>query len=94
MLRLHAPLVILVLIASHETVLPNTVGCGGNAYSHAEVVRERRGKPLRGPLVAAPDTLCGDLIETRPREIDSLNIYVDPRSQPEGGGRRFPSGVR
>jgi len=60
----------------------NTIPCGGNSYSYGEVVPAHRGKARRGPIEAVPDSLCADLIETRPRAIESLQLTLDPRTQP------------
>lgn len=71
----------------------DTIGCGGNATSYAEVDEHPPGHRQRGPVMAVPDTLCADLVERRPRSIDSLNITIDPygsaeRTGPAGTGRR------
>jgi hypothetical protein len=52
-------------------------GCGGDAYSFAEIVPHGAGEPL----VAVPDTLCADLANSGAPRIESLNIYVDRRAQ-------------
>jgi hypothetical protein len=61
----------------------NTVGCGGNSVSYAEVARPRAGARARArhaPLQALPDSLCADLVEERPRQIESLHLSIDPRA--------------
>ncbi|MCJ2081332.1 hypothetical protein [Methylobacterium sp. J-090] len=55
-------------------------GCGGNAYSSAEVVEGRA--PRRGPLIAMPDTLCADL--AAPPDRTRIEIYGVPGLS--GGG--------
>lgn len=49
-------------------------GCGGNAYSSAQVIEGR--PPRKGPLVAVPDTLCADL--DGPRQNVDIQIYGVP----------------
>jgi hypothetical protein len=71
--RFYPLLLVLALAAPAQA---NTVGCGDNAYSFAEVVSRPRGARERGPLVSVPDSLCADLIETRPRQIESLSIHI------------------
>jgi hypothetical protein len=50
------------------------VGCGGDAYSSAEVVEGRR--PRGRPLTAMPDTLCADL--AAPPGQTRIEIYGVP----------------
>jgi hypothetical protein len=59
----------------------NTVGCGGNSYSYAEVRQPAPGRLRHGPIVAMPDSLCADLIERSRRPPPSLDIVIDPRSE-------------
>jgi hypothetical protein len=59
----------------------NTVDCGGNSYSYAEIRGAFPAKGRRGPIVALPDSLCADLIERRRRPSRALDIVIDPRSQ-------------
>jgi hypothetical protein len=66
----------------------NTVECGANSVSYAEVAPPRRGKPRRGPIEVVPDALCADLVEDRPQAIESLQITLDPRTS---SSRRPPS---
>ncbi|KQP10059.1 hypothetical protein ASF28_02530 [Methylobacterium sp. Leaf99] len=54
-------------------------GCGGDAYSSAEVVK---GRSRRGPLTAVPDTLCADL--AAPPGRTRIEIYGVP-GVPGGG---------
>lgn len=49
-------------------------GCGGDAYSSAQVIEGR--PPRRGPLVAMPDTLCADL--AAPPNRTRIEIYGLP----------------
>jgi len=67
-------------------VRANTVECGGNSVSFAEVAPSHksnlaRGRPRKGPIEVMPDSLCADLIEDRPQAIESLQLTIDPRSQ-------------
>jgi hypothetical protein len=48
-------------------------GCGGDAYSSAEVVE---GRSRRGPIVAMPDSLCADL--SAPARPPALDLYAAP----------------
>jgi hypothetical protein len=66
----------------------NTVECGANSFSYAEVAPPHRGKSRRGPIEVVPDSLCADLVEDRPQAIESLQITLDPRSS---SPRRPPS---
>jgi hypothetical protein len=50
-------------------------GCGGDAFSFAEVDGPRRG---RGALHTVPDTLCADVEEFRRPAIGSLNVVIEP----------------
>jgi hypothetical protein len=54
--------------------------CGGDAHTFAEVVPAQRGQRQRGPIMVLPDTLCADLAGSPGTRIDSLNVFVDPRS--------------
>jgi len=49
-------------------------GCGGDAYSSAQIVNGRT-RP-RGPLTATPDTLCADL--AAPPGQTRIEIYGVP----------------
>lgn len=66
-------------------------GCGGNAYSSAQVIENR--PPHHGPLVAMPDTLCADLEGPRPNV--SIDIYGVPGLDGRNldGGSGFGSGL-
>jgi hypothetical protein len=77
-LRLLA-LAVLVVMGSPRASA-NTVDCGGNSFSYAEVRRAPRGQMHKGPIVVIPDSLCADLIEHRRGAIQSLDIVIDPRS--------------
>lgn len=64
-------------------------GCGGNAYSSAQVVE---GRPKRhGPLVAVPDTLCADL--DGPRPPVRVDIYGVPGLGSESGSGAGAPGI-
>lgn len=74
-------LALAVLLAG--SVLParaNTVDCGGNSFSYAEIRRAPPGQAGRGPIAVIPDSLCADLIETGRRPPPTLEIVIDPRS--------------
>lgn len=63
-------------------------GCGGDAYSSAQVIEGR--PPRHGPLVAMPDTLCADV--AAPPNRTRIEIYGLPGTGDvtdgigEGGG--------
>ena len=59
----------------------NPVECGANAFTYVEVDKKPPGKRRRGPVVVRPDFVCADLIEVRPRQIDSIEVTVDPRGE-------------
>jgi hypothetical protein len=61
----------------------NIVECGGNSFSWAEVRSRPKGEARRAPLVAMPDSLCADLVEEPRRRIESLDIVIDPRGEPQ-----------
>jgi hypothetical protein len=72
-------------LADGGTAEPDKGGCGGDAYTFAEVVvtpRSERGRPL----IALPDTLCADLQGGRHAPIQSLSIYIDPTRNAAGPG--------
>ena len=79
------PVLAVVLAASPAAA--NTVGCGDNAFSHAEVVKRPAGARAGGPLTSVPDTLCADLIEDRPRPVESLSVHIGPEGARPGPGR-------
>jgi hypothetical protein len=60
--------------------LANTVECGANSFSHAEVLSSRGRRPPQGPLRVMPDSLCADLIEHRRSTVRSLDVTIDPRA--------------
>jgi hypothetical protein len=72
----------------------NTVGCGGNSYSFAEVVtaprarvsKDARPPARRGePILVVPHSLCADLIEERGPQYEPSQVDVE---LPLPGGRR------
>ncbi|MEE7494619.1 hypothetical protein [Methylobacterium oryzae] len=67
-------------------------GCGGDAFSSAEVVENR--PPRRGPLVATPDTLCADLAPQPGTPTTQIDIYpmITPQVGPGGGGIPYEGG--
>jgi hypothetical protein len=78
-MTLRAAIFALVVLVPAVAVA-NTVECGANSFSYAEVDARPQGKSVRGPVVSYPDSLCADLIERRQNQIESLQIVVDPRS--------------
>ncbi|HEY8383359.1 MAG TPA: hypothetical protein VIL09_14520 [Microvirga sp.] len=86
---------LLIGLALARPASANPVECAGlNAFSHAEVVEGRsalvkdhpEGRPRGGPIEVVPDSLCPDIVEVRPRAIESLSIMLDQR--PEGGASK------
>jgi hypothetical protein len=77
----RALVLLLPLLALPEHAMANTIGCGGNTFSYAEVVEARQGRHRAGPIEVMPDSVCADLIELRRRQIESLNIVIDPRER-------------
>lgn len=65
-----------VAAAAPGAAAANTLGCGDNAYTHAEVVEHAPGRRMRGPVIALPDSLCADLIEEGKPGIGSLSVHV------------------
>ena len=72
----------------------NTVDCGGNSFSYAEVRTHPRGARSKGPVQVVPDSLCANLIERRRGSIRSLDITVDPRMGQEEAGEERPEPKR
>ncbi len=62
-------------------------GCGGDAYSFAEVLPPRG---ARGPVQVVPDTLCADIEDRRRPAIGSLNVAIEPPGRRGVEGRRDP----
>jgi len=64
-------------------------GCGGDAYSSAEIVEHRR-----GPLVAMPDTLCADVAPQPGTPTTQIDVYplITPQVGPGGGGIPYGGG--
>lgn len=67
-------------------------GCGGDAFSSAEVVEHR--PPRRGPLVAVPDTLCADVAPQPGTPTTQIDIFpmITPQVGPGGGGIPYEAG--
>ncbi|MCJ2056518.1 hypothetical protein MKL09_08125 [Methylobacterium sp. J-048] len=71
-------------------------GCGGDAFSSAQVIEHR--PPRHGPLVVVPDTLCADLAPqpgSPATQIDVVPLIMPqvgsgPGDIPYGGGSRRP----
>lgn len=68
----------------------NTVRCGGDAFSSAEVVggpdRAKAGSRRAGPVTASPDTLCADLSDDRPVAAPNIDVVIGgAQGQPETG---------
>jgi hypothetical protein len=68
----------------------NTIRCGGNSVSYAEVLPRQQGRPRKGPIQALPDTLCADLIEVRRPQVESLQVTIDPRAAPDPRAAQSP----
>ena len=78
------PTLMLATMARAQPALPSLSGCGGDAFSSAEVVEHRPAR--RGPVTAVPDTLCADLAPQQPPT--RLDIYANPIVLPENGAGR------
>ncbi len=79
------------------TAGPAESGCGGDAFSSAEVVEHRpgQGRPRGGPLVAIPDTLCADLAPQPGAPATQIDVYplVTPQVGPGGAGIPYGGGM-
>jgi hypothetical protein len=82
---------VLIALAGPAGAAPLTAGtaesgCGGDAFSSAEVIEHR--PPRRGPLVAVPDTLCADLAPQPGAPTTQIDIYpmITPQAGPVGPG--------
>lgn len=100
--RLRTSLIVAALaFAAPSAAQPLTAGsadpgCGGDAFSSAQVIEHR--PPRHGPLVSVPDTLCAD-VAPQPGS-PAMQIVVDPLIMPQvgsdpgdipyGGGPRRP----
>ena len=73
---------ILALVLAAFPAAANTVGCGDNAFSRAEVVSRPPNTRARGPITSVPDQLCADLIEDRPRPVESLSVHIGEANGP------------
>jgi hypothetical protein len=80
---------VILFVLACPSAQANTVECGGNSFSYGEVVQQHRGRARKGVVEAIPDSLCADLIEIRPREIESLHLTIDPRARTD----RPPAGT-
>ena len=67
-------------------------GCGGDAFSSAEVIEHR--PPRRGPLVAVPDTLCADVAPQPGTPTTQIDVYpmITPQVGPGAGGIPYGGG--
>lgn len=67
-------------------------GCGGDAFSSAEVIEHR--PPRRGPLVAVPDTLCADVAPQPGTPTTQIDVYpmITPQVGPGGSGIPYGGG--
>ena len=84
-----------ILLSALLMALPagaNTVACGGNSHSYAEIVEGRGPHRRPAPLEVMPDSLCADLIEVRRREIDSIELMIDPGGSRDREAER-PDGI-
>ncbi|MCJ2086779.1 hypothetical protein MKK88_12360 [Methylobacterium sp. E-005] len=87
----------LIALAGPAVAQPLTAGtaepgCGGDAFSSAEIVQHRS-----GPLVAMPDTLCADLAPQPGTPATQIDVYpqIVPQGGPVGpGGGGIPYGGR
>jgi hypothetical protein len=68
----------------------NTLGCGGNSVSYAEVAPRHGGTPRKGPIQVLPDSVCADLVEERRPDIESLHLTIDPQTEPRQRPRAQP----
>jgi hypothetical protein len=88
-LHLLGPALLVACLASTGAGA-NTIGCGGDAFSSAEVVGARQsakpGTARRGPVTAAPDTLCADLSEDRPAARPSFDVMIGGTGGQTGTG--------
>src|SRR3954453_7665095 len=82
----------LLALAAPGAALGNSPGCGENAFTYAEVVEAKPATRRAGPIASVPDSLCADLIEDRPRPINSLTLTIgdsgDTPASPTKGARR------
>jgi len=80
LLRIALPLIALAGPAAAQPLTAGTAepGCGGDAFSSAEIVQHRR-----GPLVAMPDTLCANLAPQPGTPTTQIDVY--PLVTPQGG---------
>ena len=93
-IRIALALTALTVPAIAEPLTASTArsGCGGDAFSSAEVVEHRA--PRRGPLVALPDTLCADVAPQPGTTTTQIDIYpqIVPQVGPGGGGIPYGGG--
>jgi hypothetical protein len=98
MLSRLLPAVVLLVSCHPGEGRANTVDCGGNSFSFAEVVPPRA-RPRNEPIRVGPDSLCADLIEDRPQAIESMQFTIDPTAgrqgsrAPPGRNRLLPPGL-
>jgi hypothetical protein len=90
-LRIALALTVLAGPAAAQPLTAGTAdpGCGGDAYSSAEIVAHRR-----GPLVAMPDTLCADVAPQPGTPTTQIDVYplITPQVGPGGGGIPYGGG--
>ncbi len=65
-------------------------GCGGDAFSSAQVIEHRAAR--RGPLTSVPDTLCADLAPQHPQADVRIEVYPALSPQVGSGGGGVPYG--
>jgi hypothetical protein len=87
MLSRLIPAILLLVFGLPGEARANTVDCGGNSFSFAEVAPPRRTKLRNEPVRVGPDSLCVDLIEDRPQAIESMQFTIDPTA----GRQRNPA---
>ena len=80
-----------VALAGAATAQPLTAGadrsgCGGDAFSSAQVIEHR--PPRHGPLVAVPDTLCADVAPQPGSPATQIDVVplIMPQVGSGGGG--------
>jgi hypothetical protein len=93
-LRIALALTVLAGPAAARPLTAGTAdpGCGGDAFSSAEVVEHR--PPHRGPLVAVPQTLCADVAPQPGAPATQIDVYplIAPQVGPGGGGIPYGGG--
>jgi hypothetical protein len=96
MLSRLLPAIVLLVSCHPAESRANTVDCGGNSFSFAEVVPPRRARLRHEPIRVGPDSLCADLVEDRPQAIESMQLTIDSvarrQDRPVTPGHDRPAG--